>query len=148
PRERASFSSAPWPADRIVDAGAVADAIRDGSAPVLDARASDRYQGVQEPLDPVAGHVPGAVSAPWDANLGPDGRLLPRETLAARYRDLGVVGDRAIAYCGSGVTACLDLFAMDRAGFGPGRLYDGSWSDWIRDAARPVATGPERGRLD
>lgn len=104
---------------------------------LLDARSTERFNGEPSPLDPRPGHIPGARSAPWAGNLGPDGRLLPPESLAERYRELGVErGDEVIAYCGSGVTACHDLLALELAGLPGGRLYVGSWSDW---ASRPDA---------
>jgi thiosulfate/3-mercaptopyruvate sulfurtransferase len=125
----------------------VAAALRTGAGPVLDARAASRYRGEEEPIDPVAGHVPGARSAPWDENLGPDGRFRSPAALTARYRALGAVDASAIVYCGSGVTSCLDLVALCRAGVGMARLYVGSWSDWTHDPARAVATGPAPGSL-
>ena len=142
----ASFTPAPWPADRVVDADAVRRTLREGSAVVLDVRAGERYRGESEPIDPVPGHIPGAVSAEWAGNRHGDGRFLDALALRHRYEALGVRGDgRAIASCGSGVTAAFALFAMERAGLGLGRLYEGSWSDWVSDPARPVATGPEPG---
>lgn len=146
-RDRAMFTAVAWPTDRIVSADAVRSTIRSGAAPVLDARVEARYRADEEPLDPVAGHIPGARSAAWTANLGDDGRFLPAAALAERYRALGVTGDAAIAYCGSGVTACHDIFAMRLAGFGDTRLYEGSWSDWIHDETNPIATGDEPGTL-
>jgi len=144
--EAASFTPAPWPSDRVVDADEVARALRAGSAVVLDARAGERYRGETEPIDPVAGHIPGAVSAEWTGDLGDDGHLLDATELRRRYEAHGV-GERgeAIASCGSGVTAAFTLFAMERAGLGLGRLYEGSWSDWVSDRSRAVATGPEPG---
>jgi thiosulfate/3-mercaptopyruvate sulfurtransferase len=140
-----SFTARPWPAADLVDAGGVASAIADGSAPVLDARMPERFRGEVEPLDPVAGHIPGARGAPWVDNLDPaTGLFRSRDRLRARYRALGVGdGISAIAHCGSGVTACHDLLAMRLAGF-HGRLYEGSWSDWVH-AGRPVATGGDPG---
>ena len=109
---------------------------------LLDARAGERYRGEVEPLDPIAGHIPGALNAPYEDNLGPDGRFLPVEALAARYQDLGVGGAaETVVYCGSGVTACHNLLAMEYAGLGEARLYPGSWSDWST-AGYEVATGP------
>jgi thiosulfate/3-mercaptopyruvate sulfurtransferase len=145
PSERAMFASVPWPTDRIASADAVASTIRTKVAPVLDARVSVRYRGEEEKIDPVAGHIPGALSAPWTANQDERGLFLPPEDLRTRYEGLGVRSDAAIAYCGSGVTSCLNLFALRRAGFGDARLYEGSWSDWVSDASRPVATGPQPG---
>ena len=110
--------------------------------PIIDARAGERYRGEKEPVDPKAGHIPGARSAPWAENLGPDGRFKSGEELRKRFADLGIGdGSGAVAYCGSGVNATHDLLAMELAGIKNGRLYAGSWSDWSsRDA--PVATGP------
>jgi thiosulfate/3-mercaptopyruvate sulfurtransferase len=114
-----------------------------GSGLVLDARAGERYRGEVEPLDPVAGHIPGAINAPYEGNLDADGRFLPVEALAARYRDLGVGGETdTVVYCGSGVTACHNLLAMEHAGLGEALLYPGSWSDWST-AGYEVATGSE-----
>ncbi len=142
----ASFAPSPWPADRVVDADAVLRAVREGSAVVLDVRAGERYRGESEPIDPVPGHIPGAVSAEWAGNHDDEGRILDAETLRRRYEDLGVRDDGgAIVSCGSGITAAFGLFVMERAGLGLGRLYEGSWSDWVSDRARPVATGPEPG---
>jgi thiosulfate/3-mercaptopyruvate sulfurtransferase len=98
---------------------------------LLDARSVERYRGDEDPVDPVAGHIPTAISAPCTDNLGPDQRFLPAAALAERYRRLGATEpERVVAYCGSGVTACHDLLAMELAGLGGARLYPGSWSDW------------------
>jgi len=145
-RAAVAVEARPWPAERLVDAEAVADALRTGSAAVLDARAPERYRGEVEPLDPVAGHIPGARNAPWSGNIGDDGRFLAPEALRARFAALGA-DDRTIVQCGSGVTGCHDLFAMRLAGLGDARLYSGSWSDWVRNPDRPVATGDEPGTL-
>ncbi len=105
---------------------------------LVDARAPERFRGEAEPVDPVAGHIPGAVNVPTEANLGPDGRFLPAEELRAVY---GIAEGREVAsYCGSGVTACHDLLALAVTGV-EGRLFPGSWSGWVTDASRPVATG-------
>jgi thiosulfate/3-mercaptopyruvate sulfurtransferase len=139
---RGTFHPAMWPVDRIVDADAVDLTIRVGSAPVIDVRVPERFRGEVEPLDPVAGHIPGAVNAPWTENLDPDtGRFLAPEVLRERYAALGVTGDAAIVHCGSGVTACHGLLALRLAGFGDARLYEGSWSGWVADPERPIATG-------
>ena len=110
---------------------------------LLDARALPRFKGEVEPLDPVAGHIPGAQCAVFTDNLGADGRFLPAEQLRARFDALR--GHRpveaVVAYCGSGVTACHNLFAMSLAGYPLAPLYAGSWSEWITDPTRPVATG-------
>jgi len=142
----ASFTATAWPAGRVVDAATLRRTLRDGSAVVLDARAGERYRGDTEPIDPVAGHVPGAVSAEWAGNRDGEGRFLEPGALRRRYEALGARDDgETIASCGSGLTATLALFAMERAGLGLGRLYEGSWSDWVSDASRPVATGPQPG---
>ncbi|MFC4112145.1 sulfurtransferase [Nonomuraea zeae] len=108
---------------------------------LLDARAAERYRGEVEPVDPVAGHVPGAVSAPTAANTGPDGRFLDPAALRARFAALGVgEGVQAGAYCGSGVTAAHEVLALEVAGRSAA-LYVGSWSNWVADPTRPVATG-------
>lgn len=110
---------------------------------LLDARTAVRYRGEQEPVDPVAGHIPGAVNLPTEANLRTDGRFRPTDELRERF--LAVMNGRASAAvvhgCGSGVTACHNLLAMEAAGLSGSRLYAGSWSEWIRDPNRPVATG-------
>jgi len=124
----------------VLDAGAAAEVARTGV--LLDARTGERYRGEQEPVDPVAGHVPGAVSAPAAGNVGEEGLLAP-EQLRARFAALGVHdGTQAAAYCGSGVTAAQTVLALELAGL-PAALYAGSWSDWVSDPARPVATGEE-----
>jgi thiosulfate/3-mercaptopyruvate sulfurtransferase len=111
--------------------------------PLLDTRAGERYRGETEPVDPKAGHIPGARSAPWAGNLREDGRFKSRQELQERFRELGVeAGQGVVAYCGSGVNACHNLLALELAGIDDARLYAGSWSDWShRDA--PVATGPD-----
>jgi thiosulfate/3-mercaptopyruvate sulfurtransferase len=112
---------------------------------VLDARAAERYRGEVEPIDARPGHIPGARSAPWSENLV-DGRFADAKTLRARFRRLGVVpGITVICYCGSGVTACHDILALELARISATRakLYEGSWSDWSRDPDRPAALGDE-----
>jgi thiosulfate/3-mercaptopyruvate sulfurtransferase len=127
----------------LLDAAGAARLARDGL--LLDARAAERYRGDAEPVDPVAGHIPGAVSAPAAASLGPDGRFLPRDQLRARFAALGAGAAAEVgAYCGSGVTAAHEVLALTVAGQ-PAALYAGSWSHWITDPARPVATGPAPG---
>lgn len=112
---------------------------------LFDARAGERYRGETEPIDPVAGHIPGAVSAPTAENLGADGRFLPAADLAARFRALGATpGAEVGVYCGSGVSAAQEVLALAIAGI-PAALYPGSWSEWVADPARPVATGAEPG---
>jgi thiosulfate/3-mercaptopyruvate sulfurtransferase len=108
---------------------------------LVDARAADRFAGRNETIDPVAGHIPGAVNHPFAYNLDAAGRFLGASSLRAKWLETlaGNAADTAIAYCGSGVTACHDLLALEVAGLPGARLYAGSWSEWIRDAARPVA---------
>ncbi|MDO9494927.1 MAG: sulfurtransferase [Nocardioides sp.] len=105
---------------------------------LVDARAPERYRGEVEPIDPVAGHIPGAVNVPTSHNLAPDGRFRPADELRATYAAVGAVPGAAVAaYCGSGVTACHDLLAMEVAGVAAA-LYPGSWSGWITDPEHPV----------
>jgi thiosulfate/3-mercaptopyruvate sulfurtransferase len=110
---------------------------------VLDARAPERYRGEVEPIDKVAGHIPGARNHPFGLSLDSQGRFLPpqalRDALAASLD--GVAPESAIVYCGSGVTACHVLLAFEHAGLAGARLYPGSWSEWSSDPSRPVATG-------
>lgn len=117
-------------------------ALRLGSDGVLlDARAPERYAGKVEPIDQIAGHIPGAVNAPTADNVNANGRLRPAADLAARFAAMGVrPGRRVGAYCGSGVTAAHEVLALRIAGI-DAALYVGSWSDWVTDPARPVATG-------
>jgi thiosulfate/3-mercaptopyruvate sulfurtransferase len=144
PRPR-PFTPRPWPPDLVVDADEVDALRRRPDALVLDARAPERYRGEVEPLDPVAGHIPGARNAPFAANLDPTtARFLPPQELRRRYERLGAAGAReVVVYCGSGVTSAHDVLAMELAGLPRPRLYVGSWSEWVTDPARPVATGDE-----
>ncbi|WP_160664792.1 sulfurtransferase [Pseudarthrobacter sp. ATCC 49987] len=123
----------------IIDAGQAASWGHQGL--LLDARAGERYRGEFEPVDPRAGHIPGAVSAPATANLGVDGRFLSPATLRERFTSLGVRADVPTAvYCGSGVTAAHEIAALEIAGF-PAALYPGSFSEWSTNAVNPVVTG-------
>ncbi len=110
---------------------------------LLDARPETRFSGAVDTIDPVAGHVPGAINWPFDENLDMDGTLLAPEALREMYQALlnGAAPEQVVHMCGSGVTACLSLLAMEVAGLPGSKLYAGSWSEWITDARRPVATG-------
>lgn len=129
------------PRVRRVDAPTVVGGL--GRLRIVDARAAERFRGEVEPLDPVAGHVPGAVNRPFAANLQPDGRFKSPEQLRQEWAPLlqaaGVEATEVVHHCGSGVTACHNLIAQRLAGFGDGVLYAGSWSEWCADPSRPVA---------
>jgi thiosulfate/3-mercaptopyruvate sulfurtransferase len=132
----------------VLDAAGAAGRARDGV--LLDARAPERYRGDVEPIDTRAGHIPGAVNAPFAAHVGGDGRWRPPAGLAERFASLGVTDGRAVgAYCGSGVTAASVVLALEVAGVtsaaAPAELYVGSWSEWSGDPDRPVATGVDPG---
>jgi len=108
-------------------------------AVLLDARAEERFEGLVEPLDKVAGHVPGAINRPFEDNLEINGVFLSPEDLKGEYA--AQLGDAPVIHmCGSGVTACHNILAMVHAGLNPGKLYAGSWSEWITDKSRPVVT--------
>jgi thiosulfate/3-mercaptopyruvate sulfurtransferase len=121
----------------VLDADA-ADALARSGA-LLDARVEPRFRGEVEPVDPVAGHIPGAVNLPTARLLDPAGRLLPAAQLRAVFEQAGV-GEQVGAYCGSGVTAAQTVLALHLAGYDDPALYVGSWSNWVADPARPVAT--------
>jgi thiosulfate/3-mercaptopyruvate sulfurtransferase len=137
PRPTGRFAATPWPADSL----ASIDDAASGSPVLLDARDAARYRGDEEPVDPRAGHIPGAQNIPCRSNLGSDLRLLPVDELRRRFTQAGV-SDQAdvVAYCGSGVTACHLLLTLEHAGFAPGRLFPGSWSQYSA-TGRPAATG-------
>jgi thiosulfate/3-mercaptopyruvate sulfurtransferase len=139
-REPAVFTARPWPADRLASIDEVAS-VAAGGGTVIDARPADRFAGAPDDLDPRPGHIPGSRSVPCRENLDAAGRLLPAADLRARF----AVEDAAevISSCGSGVTACHNLLAMEQAGLGRGRLFPGSWSQWSRDPARPVQNGDD-----
>lgn len=135
------------PGDFIADPGRLPVLDAEGAAELatagvlLDARAAERYRGEQEPVDPVAGHIPGARNAPTSGNVGVDGRFLPSDLLRERFAKLGATDALDVgAYCGSGVTAAHEILALTLAGI-PAALYVGSWSDWVRNPSNPIATG-------
>jgi thiosulfate/3-mercaptopyruvate sulfurtransferase len=146
--------SRPEPGDIVVRAGAMPVVDADGAAALgragvlIDARAAPRYRGENEPIDPVAGHVPGAHNVPVTEFVGPEGRWLPPSVLAEKFSGLGVSESADVgAYCGSGVTAAALVLAVEYAGLRPPSrpiaLYAGSWSNWVADPARPVAVGAQ-----
>ena len=139
---RGTFSGA-LDASLLIDAQALQQRLGEPAMTLLDARALPRFKGEVEPIDPIAGHIPGAQCAAFTDNLGADGRFLPAEQLKQRFAEK--LGERSptelVAYCGSGVTACHNLFALCLAGYPLGRLYAGSWSEWINDPQRGVAKG-------
>jgi thiosulfate/3-mercaptopyruvate sulfurtransferase len=137
-----TFTARPWPVERLADIDAAAQP--GPGVTVIDARQRERFLGGPDPVDPRSGHIPGAVSLDCRGNLGADGRLLPVPELRQRFSAVGIeAGADVISYCGSGVSACLNLIAMEHAGLGQGRLYPGSWSQWSHDLDRAVATNEE-----
>lgn len=136
---RVSEDSRAWVTTETVDALR----LRPGHL-LVDARGAERFAGRNETIDPVAGHVPGARNHPFAGNLGVDGRFLPVEQLRRRWDTLlgSLPPSAVVAMCGSGVTACHNLLALEHAGLPGARLYAGSWSEWIRDPSRPTAVGP------
>lgn len=141
-RREGNFSGKP---DRalLINADDLAKRLDDPAMTLIDARGLPRFRGEVEPIDPVAGHIPGAQCAAFTDNLGADGRFLPADKLKRRFAErLGARSpENLVAYCGSGVTACHNLFALALAGYPLGRLYAGSWSEWINDPQRGIATG-------
>jgi thiosulfate/3-mercaptopyruvate sulfurtransferase len=136
-----TFTEMPWPTDRLASADEAAASATAG-APVLDARSHERFTGELTQIDPRPGHIPGARSAPWSAVLDGDGHVRPVGELRDHYAALGVTDDSpAIAYCGSGVSACMNVLAMEHAGLPTARLYVASWSGWSADPERPAAVG-------
>ena len=131
------------PSMPVVDARGVLANLDDHRLTVLDARAPERFSGSVEPMDPVAGHIPGALNRPFRLNVEPDGRFKSPAQLRREFETLlGDRLDRGIVHqCGSGITACHNLFAMELAGLRGSALYPGSWSEWCSDPARPVARG-------
>lgn len=144
PRSPARFTAIAWPAHRLADAATTADAATNGAV-VLDARSADRYAGDTVLVDKCAGHVPGARNAPASAVLTPNGRLKSSAELREHFAGVGVGAeghtDDVITYCGSGVSACLNVLAMEHAGLPPARLYVASWSGWSAEPDRPAELG-------
>lgn len=136
PRPRSSMT---------IDAAEILERLGDPTLVLIDARAAERYRGDDEPIDPVAGHIPGAINHPWQQNLDEHGRLLAPADLRARYEAMiaGAQPQDVVTYCGSGVTSCHNLLAMAHAGISGARLYAGAWSEWCSNADRPIAVGAE-----
>ncbi len=133
-----AFTPRPWPSDRLADI----DDAADRANLVIDARDGRRYRGEPDTLDPRSGHIPGARSLPCRENLDADGTFLEIDELRRRFEGMGVVaGGEVISYCGSGVTACHNLLALEHAKIGTGRLFAGSWSQYSNAPDRPVVTG-------
>lgn len=143
-RQARAFASRVRPR-MVAPVGEVTALMGDPGVRLVDARAPERYRGDVEPIDPVAGHIPGAVNHFYQANLDASGVFLPAAALRARLAAVlgSVAPDHVVVYCGSGVSACHDLLALERAGLHGARLYAGSWSEWCSDPARPVAAGAE-----
>ncbi|MCW2268684.1 3-mercaptopyruvate sulfurtransferase [compost metagenome] len=141
-RREGSFSGEP-DMNLVIAADQLVERLGQPEMTLIDARGLPRFRGEVEPIDPVAGHIPGAQCAAFTDNLGADGRFLPADQLKQRFAKK--IGKRSpeqlVAYCGSGVTACHNLFALALAGYPLGKLYAGSWSEWITNPQRRVATG-------
>lgn len=144
PRPAATYPLQAFDPRRIVEAQEVERRLQDAPGWLLDARAAERFRGEVEPIDRVAGHIPGARGRAYTENLSADGRFKPADALARELRAL--IGERdpreVVLMCGSGVTACQNLLAMEQAGLRGARVYAGSWSGWIEDPAHPIARGP------
>jgi thiosulfate/3-mercaptopyruvate sulfurtransferase len=140
-----TFTAVPRPA-MVVDATTIEGLRQDSRSLLLDVRMPERYEGRREPVDPVAGHIPGARNRPYPANVrsADDPRFLAAGELRAAFAQLGAQGaDRVACYCGSGVNACQTVFALELAGVPNALLYEGSWSDWCSVPSRATATGPQ-----
>ena len=141
-RPRGSFNGKPDDC-LLISAEQLLERLGSAGLTLIDARAEARFRGDVEPIDPVAGHIPGAQCAAFSENLDSNGCFLPAEQLKQRFAEQ--LGERSpeelVAYCGSGVTACHNLFALALAGYPVGKLYAGSWSEWINDPQREIATG-------
>ena len=142
PRVPSAFQASA-PQAQLATAADVLRRLQQADQTVIDARAPARFRGEVEPLDPVAGHIPGALNRPFNLNLGPDGRFKPADTLRAEFTTLLAGRDPAtvVHHCGSGVSAVPNLLAMEIAGLGRSALYAGSWSEWCSDPTRPMAQG-------
>lgn len=143
-RQPRTFTPSQRP-ELLVDANSVDQLRQHRDFALCDSRNADRYRGENETLDPVAGHIPGAVSFPYVENLDTEGRFLPSHLLRDRFetRLHGVKGSNVVFYCGSGVTAAHNVLAFAHAGLGQAVLYPGSWSEWITDPRHAIATGPD-----
>lgn len=144
-RPAARFVPSPRP-QMAMDIGDVLATLPRPDVLLVDARGPERFEGRTEPIDRVPGHIPGAVNHHYKTNLAADGTLLPADALRAQLSKTlgGRAPDQVVMYCGSGVSACQNLLAMEQAGLPGSRLYVGSWSEWSADASRPVETGPAR----
>ncbi|WP_460989941.1 sulfurtransferase [Sinomonas soli] len=140
----AAFTPCPWPQAQL----AQLDDVVAGRGTVVDARNRDRFDGsLQLPTDPQAGHIPGALNVPCRGNLTPAGRLRPVDEIREAFTAAGVEdGEAVVSYCGSGITACHNLLALEHAGMGRGRLYAGGWSEYAADPRRPAAVSGPRSR--
>jgi thiosulfate/3-mercaptopyruvate sulfurtransferase len=137
PRPPATFTAQPWPAKLLASIDEVA-ATRDV---LIDARDRGRFAGGADPVDPRSGHIPGAKNVPTREHLNSRGQIASPEQLRKTFAAAGIEpGTPVISYCGSGVTACHNLLALEHAGLGPARLFPGSWSQWSRDPNRPIET--------
>lgn len=130
---------------RLIDTSEIVDRLEDSNLLLIDSRAEERYRGEVEPIDPIAGHIPGALLSPHQNTLDEEGKFLSKEALRDQFQPLvGKVSAKdTVFYCGSGVTAAQNVLAFSYAGLGDARLYAGSWSEWITDPQRPIATGNE-----
>ncbi|MDG2114523.1 MAG: sulfurtransferase [Actinomycetota bacterium] len=132
----------PWPEGVIVDANHASAAGDSSQLALVDSRAPERYRGEVEPVDPQAGHVPGAINLPFSGNITTDGVFHEPDELRRRFQEAGISdAEDAVFYCGSGVSACNNLLAVEHAGLGRAKLYAGSWSQWSNDPDRPVSVG-------
>lgn len=144
-RRPAAFVPAPRPELRVGIDDVIAR-LNDPRALLVDARGPDRFEGRSETIDPVAGHIPGATNHFYKSNVADDGTMLPPDSLRENFGRLlgGRPPGEAVMYCGSGVSACHNLLAMEHAGLRGAKLYPGSWSEWSSDPARPIETGPPK----